>query len=145
MSAHFDVDLRHWWLPNNEGFPRILRTVRKLILDRDEGPPRDQISEDLREMRGIFFSLSIDANARSPSTSTTSTTSTEGRKGKERVNEMQDVKPDSTTKVESMDERMGLDWSMNEDTFVYDNSPDLDWTYDAQAHDESSRNQSYGI
>lgn len=145
MGTHFDVDLRHWWLPHNEGFPRILRTIRKLILDRDEGPPRDQISEDLREMRGIFFSLSIDANARSPSTSTTSTTSTEGRKGKERVSEVHDVKTESASTMQSMDEKMGMDWPVTDDTFVYDKSPDLDWTYDTQAHDNSSMNQGYGI
>jgi hypothetical protein len=47
-----------WWLPNDEGCPPIIRTIKDFIKDRTQAP-KDQVSDDLREMRGIFSSLTI--------------------------------------------------------------------------------------
>lgn len=47
-----------WWLPNDEGCPPIIRSIKDFIKDRTQ-MPKDQVSEDLREMRGIFSSLTI--------------------------------------------------------------------------------------
>ncbi|KAI0573608.1 c6 finger domain protein [Pyrenophora tritici-repentis] len=47
-----------WWLPNDEGCPRIIRSIKDFIKERTQAP-KDQVSDDLREMRGIFSSLTI--------------------------------------------------------------------------------------
>jgi hypothetical protein len=52
-SGHSD-----WWLPNDEGCPPIIRSIKDFIKDRTQAP-KDQVSDDLREMRGIFNSLTI--------------------------------------------------------------------------------------
>ena len=51
-------ELRHWWLPNDEGYPPIVRSIRAFIEDRAQ--PRAQAqSEDVRNMRAIFSKMSI--------------------------------------------------------------------------------------
>jgi hypothetical protein len=47
-----------WWLPNDEDCPRIIRSIKDFIHERTR-EPKDQTSEDLREMRGIFSTLTI--------------------------------------------------------------------------------------
>ena len=47
-----------WWLPNDEGCPPIIRSIKDFIKERTQAP-KDQVSDDLREMRGIFNSLTI--------------------------------------------------------------------------------------
>ncbi|KAJ4362991.1 hypothetical protein N0V83_010108 [Neocucurbitaria cava] len=47
-----------WWLPNDEGCPPIIRSIKDFIKDRTTAP-KDQVSDDLREMRGIFSSMTI--------------------------------------------------------------------------------------
>jgi hypothetical protein len=47
-----------WWLPNDESCPPIIRSIKDFIKDRTQAP-KDQVSDDLREMRGIFSSLTI--------------------------------------------------------------------------------------
>lgn len=47
-----------WWLPNDEACPPIIRSIKDFIKDRTQAP-KDQVSDDLREMRGIFSSLTI--------------------------------------------------------------------------------------
>ena len=59
MSRLWGVDVRDWWLPNNEGFPPILRATREFVQAR-VGPPKDQFSQDLQEINGIFSSFNID-------------------------------------------------------------------------------------
>ena len=45
-------ELRHWWLPNDEGYPPIVRSIRAFIEDRTQ--PRAQAqSEELRNIRAI--------------------------------------------------------------------------------------------
>jgi hypothetical protein len=47
-----------WWLPNDESCPRIIRSIKNFIVERTMAP-KDQTSEDLREMRGFFGSLTL--------------------------------------------------------------------------------------
>jgi len=47
-----------WWLPNDEACPPIIRSIKDFIKDRTQAP-KDQVSDDLREMRGIFSSMTI--------------------------------------------------------------------------------------
>lgn len=63
-----------WWLPNDEACPPIIRTIKDFIKERTTAP-KDQVSDDLREMRGIFNSLTI---SDSPSSDTMTVTSAEG-------------------------------------------------------------------
>jgi hypothetical protein len=59
----------HWWLPNNERYPPIIRSIRKFVEERTT-PAKDLPSEDLRDMKAIFASLNLDDSQPSlPSTS----------------------------------------------------------------------------
>ena len=47
-----------WWLPDDEACPPIIRSVKDFIKDRTTAP-KDQLSDDLREMRGVLNSLTL--------------------------------------------------------------------------------------
>jgi hypothetical protein len=47
--------LSSWWLPNEEGRPRLLKQVRNFLTTK----PSDEKGEDLRDMKGIFSALSL--------------------------------------------------------------------------------------
>lgn len=59
MSRLWGVDVKDWWLPNGEGFPPILRATRDFVQARMSAP-KDQFSQDLRDINGIFSTLNID-------------------------------------------------------------------------------------
>ena len=59
-------ELVHWWLPNDEGLPSIIRLIRAFIEERTV-QPRDHTGEDLRDMKAIFSKLNIDDSGSSPS------------------------------------------------------------------------------
>ena len=64
MAELWDVpEIHHWWLPNDEGYPAIIRSIRDFIEDRTL-KPRDQPSEDLREIKGILSKMTIDDSPR---------------------------------------------------------------------------------
>ncbi|KAH7121191.1 hypothetical protein B0J11DRAFT_551654 [Dendryphion nanum] len=97
-----------WWLPNDESCPRIIRSIKDFIMDRTT-KPKDQTSEDLREMRGFFSTLTI---SDSPLSDTTSTT------------------PTSITLESALG---GSVTSSLDGTLVYSGgSPDYDWNYDSK-------------
>ncbi|MCJ1397549.1 hypothetical protein MMC11_000743 [Xylographa trunciseda] len=52
-------EIEHWWLPNEEGYPPIIKSIRAFIEERTRAP-RDQGSEDVRNIKGMFAKLSID-------------------------------------------------------------------------------------
>lgn len=58
MTDIWAVDVTAWWLPNNQGYPPVLRAVRDFIEFRERLPP-DSVAADIREMNGIFRSLEI--------------------------------------------------------------------------------------
>ena len=80
-----------WWLPNDEGCPPIIRSIKDFIKDRTQAP-KDQVSDDLREMRGIFSSLTI---SDSPPSDNMTVTSADGL---------------GTTSVQSSDMYGSPDW-----------------------------------
>jgi hypothetical protein len=49
----------HWWLPNDEGYSPIIRSIRKFVEERTS-PATDLPKEDLRDMKQIFSSLRLD-------------------------------------------------------------------------------------
>jgi hypothetical protein len=69
-----------WWLPNDESCPPIIRSIKDFIRERSTAP-KDQISEDLREMRGIFSSLTISDSPGSDNMTVTSMDSVGGPMG----------------------------------------------------------------
>jgi hypothetical protein len=67
-----------WWLPNDEGCPAIIRSIKDFIQERTTAP-KDEVSENLREMRGIFGSLTIsDSPPDDTCSNTTGDTTTQG-------------------------------------------------------------------
>lgn len=54
-----DRSCMHWWLPNDEGYPPIIRSIRKFVEERTS-PAVDLPGEDLRDMKAIFASLNLE-------------------------------------------------------------------------------------
>ena len=48
----------HWWLPNDEGYSPIIRSIRKFVEERSS-IATDVPKEDLREMKQIFAALKL--------------------------------------------------------------------------------------
>lgn len=60
MSDLFrDRSCMHWWLPNDEGYPQIIRSIRKFVEERSSRP-RDEPTEDLHNIKNIFAALKLD-------------------------------------------------------------------------------------
>lgn len=74
MLGGMGIEQSDWWLPNDEACPPIIRSIKDFITDRTTAP-KDQASEDLREMKGLFSTLTI---SDSPSSDTTTSTPIEG-------------------------------------------------------------------
>lgn len=56
MSDLFrDRSCMQWWLPNNERYPPIIRSIRKFVEERT-APAVDVPTEDLKDMKTIFAS-----------------------------------------------------------------------------------------
>lgn len=58
MLTSMGVGPSDWWLPDDEACPPMIRSIKDFIKDRTLAP-RDQVSDDLREMRGIFNTMTI--------------------------------------------------------------------------------------
>jgi hypothetical protein len=61
MSDLWGVDVTHWWLPNDEGYPPILRALRDFIDFRAINAAKELQAKDadVRDMAGIFKTMSI--------------------------------------------------------------------------------------
>ncbi|KAJ5543697.1 hypothetical protein N7513_007205 [Penicillium frequentans] len=51
-------ELMHWWLPNDEGYPDLIREVRAMTDDRLE-QPRDDFRSNVRDMKSMFWKLNV--------------------------------------------------------------------------------------
>lgn len=80
MLEQWGLEASDWWLPNDEGCPPIIRTIKDFIRERSMAP-KDQVSEDLKEMRGIFSSLNISDSPGSDNMTVTSNDSATGTAG----------------------------------------------------------------
>ncbi|KAI6790416.1 hypothetical protein KC332_g9923 [Hortaea werneckii] len=58
MSDLWGEDVTHWWLPNDEGYPDIIRTICDFIQYR-AGEPTDAAGADVRDMSGIFREMNV--------------------------------------------------------------------------------------
>ena len=54
-----DRSCMRWWLPNDENYPPIIRSIRKFVEERTS-PAKNVPAEDLRDMKAIFASLNLD-------------------------------------------------------------------------------------
>lgn len=54
-----DRSCMHWWLPNDEAYPPIIRSIRNFVEERTS-PAKNLPAEDLRDMKAIFASLKLD-------------------------------------------------------------------------------------
>ncbi|KAL4871832.1 hypothetical protein BDV12DRAFT_163190 [Aspergillus spectabilis] len=52
-------ELNHWWLPNDEGYPTLIREVREMTEERTTNP-RDNFRESVRDMKAVFGKLNLD-------------------------------------------------------------------------------------
>jgi hypothetical protein len=60
MAALWQLpEINRWWLPNEEGYPEIIREVRSMTEERTTHA-RDNFRENVRDMRTIFWKLSLD-------------------------------------------------------------------------------------
>lgn len=56
LSKAWNVDVTEWWLPNDEGYPDIIRAIREFVHYR-ASVPKDSIEAAVRDMSGILPSL----------------------------------------------------------------------------------------
>lgn len=61
MSETWGVDVTHWWLPHEEGYPQVVRSIREFI-DYRARLPADEMSAHVRDMSGIFGALDIESD-----------------------------------------------------------------------------------
>lgn len=48
-----------WWLPNDEDYPPIIRSIRNFVEERTS-KAKNLPAEDLRDMKAIFSSMKLD-------------------------------------------------------------------------------------
>ncbi|KAL2793560.1 hypothetical protein BJX66DRAFT_223065 [Aspergillus keveii] len=59
-------ELNHWWLPDDEAYPTIIRQVREMTEERTNNP-RDDFRESVRDMKAVFGKLNLDDTESEPS------------------------------------------------------------------------------
>ncbi|KAJ5081687.1 hypothetical protein NUU61_009951 [Penicillium alfredii] len=52
-------EIHYWWLPNDEGYPDIVREIRSMTEER-MNQPRDNFRENVRDMKSLFWKLNVD-------------------------------------------------------------------------------------
>ncbi|KAL9033734.1 MAG: hypothetical protein Q9214_007370, partial [Letrouitia sp. 1 TL-2023] len=53
-------EILHWWLPDDEGYPAIIRSIRSFIEERTLKSSEQAKTEDVRNMKAIFSKLTLD-------------------------------------------------------------------------------------
>lgn len=53
-------EISHWWLPNDEGYPAIVRSIRAFMEGRPLHANIQAKSEDVRTLKAIFSKLSVE-------------------------------------------------------------------------------------
>jgi hypothetical protein len=62
-----------WWLPNGENYPPTIRSIRSFVEERTS-TPRDEVTEDLRDMKVLFGSLNLEDDKSNKSTPSSDST-----------------------------------------------------------------------
>jgi hypothetical protein len=50
----------HWWLPNDQAYPPIIRSIREFVEERSAIAKNIPAQEDLRDMKAIFAAMKLD-------------------------------------------------------------------------------------
>lgn len=59
MSELFrDNSCMHWWLPNDEMYHPIIRSIRKFVEDRTS-LPKSAESKDVQDMKAVFSAMDV--------------------------------------------------------------------------------------
>jgi len=58
MSELWAVDVNHWWLPDDAGYPAVVRALRDFVQYR-ASMPRDALTANVSDMSGIFEAMNI--------------------------------------------------------------------------------------
>lgn len=58
MSQQWGEDVTHWWMPNEEGYPKTVRAVREFIAYR-ASMQTDEVGAHLRDMSGILGAMRV--------------------------------------------------------------------------------------
>ena len=53
-----DNSCMHWWLPNDELYHPIIRSIRKFVEDRTSSPKNAE-SKDVQDMKAVFSAMDI--------------------------------------------------------------------------------------
>jgi hypothetical protein len=70
MAEIFQMpEINHWWLPNYEGCPNVLREMRAMVDERINNA-RDNFQEGVRDLKYFFEKFSIDDSGSQSSPST---------------------------------------------------------------------------
>lgn len=52
-------EINHWWLPDDESYPAVVRSVRSFMENRLPLAARQSRSEDQRNIKGIFAQMTV--------------------------------------------------------------------------------------
>ncbi|KAI9718684.1 MAG: hypothetical protein M1828_006619 [Chrysothrix sp. TS-e1954] len=63
LSDVWDVDVKHWWLENDEGYSPINKKIREFVNYRTR-TPTDDVGQAMRDLRGIFEGLNLGESPR---------------------------------------------------------------------------------
>ncbi|KAK1046898.1 hypothetical protein LTR74_017879 [Friedmanniomyces endolithicus] len=58
MSELWGVDVNHWWLPHDAGYPSVVRALRDFVQYR-ASMPRDALTANVSDMSGIFEAMNL--------------------------------------------------------------------------------------
>lgn len=117
MLESWGLEHSDWWLPNDELCPPIIRSIKNFIVERTT-KPKDQVSEDLREMKGLFTTLTIS-----------------------------DSPPDDDmviTPIEGTAGSGGVPSTLAETLVYTGGSPDYDWSYEGKGTETYGAGQDFG-
>ncbi|KAK4909891.1 hypothetical protein LTR49_021376 [Elasticomyces elasticus] len=65
MSELWAIDVNHWWLPNDEGYPRVVRSIRDFVQYR-ASMPKDAQTSDVRDISNILKALNLSEDSNFP-------------------------------------------------------------------------------
>ncbi|KAF2145208.1 uncharacterized protein K452DRAFT_244963 [Aplosporella prunicola CBS 121167] len=106
MSETWNADVSRWWLPEDEGYPPIIKSIRGFIEDRTVNPS-DQEKQDLRDMKGLFNELSL---------------------GEDKFSHTHVENADS---FDPSSESFSMDIQAFDEAMIYQESPEFGWNYDS--------------
>lgn len=62
MGELWGEDVSTWWLPNNEGFPPIIQSIREFIEFRSQ-EATDTLGASVRDMKALFNRMNLDESS----------------------------------------------------------------------------------